>query len=91
MNFAVVLLPLASWHKPLPYPPKYRAMIEEFCKQNRNADGQEVPLYDLSAIASDNDFGDHIHMNERPSKDGRRADGHRPEVSGKDRGLAEPK
>ena len=65
MNFAVVLLPLASWHKPLPYPPKYRAMIEEFCKQNRNADGREVPLYDLSTIAGDDDFGDHIHMNAR--------------------------
>ena len=63
MNFAVVLLPLASWHKQLPYPPKYRAMIEEFCKQNRNADGREVPLYDLSTIAADDDFLDHIHMN----------------------------
>ncbi len=63
MNFAIVLLPLASWHKPLPYPPKYRATIDEFCKQNRNADGKEVPLYDLSAIASDDDFADHIHMN----------------------------
>jgi hypothetical protein len=65
MIFAVVLLPLASWHKPLPYPPKYRAMIEEFCKKNRNVDGREVPLYDLTAIAGDDDFGDHIHMNER--------------------------
>ena len=32
MNFAVVLLPLASWHQPLPYPREYRAMIEEFCE-----------------------------------------------------------
>jgi hypothetical protein len=38
-------------------------MIEEFCKTNRNADGSEVPLYDLTAIAADDDFGDHIHMN----------------------------
>jgi hypothetical protein len=64
MNFAVVLLPMASWHKPLPYPPKYRAMVEEFCKKNHNADGQEIPLYDLSEIAGDDDFADHIHMNE---------------------------
>jgi hypothetical protein len=63
MDFAIVLLPLASWHQPLPYPPKYRAMIEDFCKKNRNADGREVPLYDLTAIAGDDDFGDHIHMN----------------------------
>jgi hypothetical protein len=60
MSFAVVLLPLASWHgPPLPYPPKYRAEIEAFCKKNN------VPLYDLSRIAGDDDFGDHIHMNER--------------------------
>ena len=59
MNFAVVLLPLASWHRPLPYPPTYRAMIEDFCKKNG------VPLYDLSTIAGDDDFIDHIHMNER--------------------------
>ncbi len=60
MNFAVVLLPLASWHgPPLPYPPRYRAEIEAFCKKNG------VPLYDLSTIAADDDFADHIHMNER--------------------------
>jgi hypothetical protein len=63
MNFAVVLLPLASWHKPLPYPPKYREMIVNFCKQNRNADGREVPLYDLTAIVGDDGFLDHVHMN----------------------------
>jgi hypothetical protein len=63
MDFAIVLLPLASWHKPLPYPPRYRAMIEEFRNQNRNADGRKVPLYDLSTIAGDDDFDDHIHMN----------------------------
>lgn len=64
MDFAVVLLPLASWHGPLPYPPKYRAEIEAFCKKNRNPDGRQVPLYDLTNIADDDDFLDHIHMNE---------------------------
>ena len=64
MNFAVVLLPLASWHgPPLPYPPKYRAEIAAFCKRNHNPDGQAVPLYDLTSIAGDDDFADHIHMN----------------------------
>ena len=57
MNFVVVLLPLASWHKPLPYPPKYRAMIEEFCATNR------VPLIDYSNLLTDDDFVDHIHVN----------------------------
>jgi hypothetical protein len=60
MNFAVVLLPLASWHgPPLPYPPKYRAEIEAFCKRNN------VPFYDLSALVDDDGFLDHIHMNSK--------------------------
>jgi len=59
IHFAVVLLPLASWHQSLPYPPKYRAMIEEFCAANR------VPLVDLSRVANDDDFLDHIHMNQQ--------------------------
>jgi hypothetical protein len=59
MNFAIVLLPLASWHKPLPYPAKYRSMIEEFCRTN------QVPLIDYSNLLADDDFLDHIHVNQR--------------------------
>jgi hypothetical protein len=58
VNVAVVLLPLASWHQRLPYPREYKAMIEEFCTRNG------VALYDLSGIAEDDDFVDHIHMNQ---------------------------
>ena len=29
LDLVIVLLPLASWHKPLAYPPKYQAMIAE--------------------------------------------------------------
>ena len=57
MQFAIVLLPLASWHRPLPYPPKYRAMIEDFCKANG------VPLIDYSKLLTDDEFDDHIHVN----------------------------
>jgi hypothetical protein len=57
VDFMIVLLPLASWHMPLPYPPKYRAMIEEFCATNH------VPLVDYSNLLKDDDFGDHIHAN----------------------------
>jgi len=57
MNFVVVLLPLASWHKPLPYPAKYRAMIEEFCTTNG------MPLIDYTNLLADDDFVDHIHVN----------------------------
>ena len=57
IDFKIVLLPLASWHKPLPYPPKYRAMLEEFCATNH------VPLIDYSNLLSDDDFNDHIHVN----------------------------
>ena len=60
MKFAIVLLPLASWHHGLPYPRQYQAMVEEFCMKNK-----EVRLYNLSGIASDDDFIDHIHMNQR--------------------------
>ncbi len=58
-NFVIVLLPLASWHKPLPYPAKYRAMIEEFCTTNH------VPLVDCSNLLTDDDFVDHIHVNQK--------------------------
>ena len=54
-----MLLPLASWHQPLPYPPKYRAMIEEFCTTNH------VPLNDFSNLLTDDDFFDHIHVNQQ--------------------------
>ena len=57
IEFRVVLLPLASWHRPLPYPRKYRAMIEEFCTANH------VPLIDYSDLLTDDDFLDHIHVN----------------------------
>jgi hypothetical protein len=57
LDFRIVLLPLASWHAPLPYPPKYRAMIEEFCKTNH------VPLIDYSHLLTDDEFFDHIHAN----------------------------
>ncbi len=59
INFEIVLLPLASWHKPLPYPREYRAMIEEFCATNH------VPLIDYSDLLTDDDFLDHIHVNEQ--------------------------
>jgi hypothetical protein len=59
MEFKVVLLPLASWHKPLPYPAEYRAMIDEFCKTNR------VQLLDMSNLLTDDDFLDHIHVNKQ--------------------------
>ncbi len=59
IDFAIVLLPLASWHKPLPYPPKYRAMLEEFCATNH------VPLIDYSNLLTDDEFLDHIHVNSR--------------------------
>ncbi|MGA2032026.1 MAG: hypothetical protein ABSG68_07210 [Thermoguttaceae bacterium] len=58
-QFAVVLLPLASWHKQLPYPPAYRAMIEEFCAANG------FRLIDCSDLLTDADFVDHIHVNNR--------------------------
>lgn len=57
MHFMIVMLPLASWHRPLPYPKEYRAMIQKFCVENR------VPLVDLSGILKDGDFLDHIHAN----------------------------
>ncbi|MFI5360979.1 MAG: hypothetical protein ACHQ49_03325 [Elusimicrobiota bacterium] len=59
MDFEVVLLPLASWHDPLPYPAKYRAMIEEFCATNH------VPLIDESRLLTDDEFMDHIHVNQQ--------------------------
>ncbi len=59
MDFQVVLLPLASWHQSLPYPPKYRAMIEEFCATNH------VPLIDYSHLLTDDEFFDHIHPNQQ--------------------------
>ena len=58
MEFRIVLLPLASWHGPLPYPPKYRAMIEDFCASNK-----VPPPIDFSNLLPDDDFGDHIHVN----------------------------
>jgi hypothetical protein len=57
MDFKIALLPLASWHKPLDYPEKYRAMIVDFCKTN------DVPLVDYERLVTDDDFMDHIHMN----------------------------
>ena len=59
MDFMVLLLPLASWHRPLPYPPKYRAMIEDFCAANH------VPLIDCENLLTDDDFLDHIHVNQQ--------------------------
>jgi hypothetical protein len=59
VDFRIVLLPLASWHRPLPYPAKYRAMIEDFCRTN------DVPLTDLENLVTDDDFLDHIHMNQQ--------------------------
>ena len=59
IEFRIVLLPLASWHRPLPYPAGYRAMIEEFCATNR------VPLIDYSDLLTDDEFVDHIHVNSR--------------------------
>lgn len=59
MQMAVVLLPLASWHRPLPYPAQYRELVESFCKS------RSIPFYDLSALLDDDEFGDHIHANER--------------------------
>ncbi len=56
-RFEIVLLPLASWHRPLPYTSRYDAMVRAFCAKNR------VPLVDLSALLSDDDFLDHIHAN----------------------------
>ncbi len=57
MGFEIVLLPLASWHQGLPYPAKYRAMIEDFCATNH------VPLIDESNRLTDDEFFDHIHAN----------------------------
>ena len=57
MGFEIVLLPLASWHQGLPYPAKYRAMIEDFCATNH------VPLIDESNRLTDDEFLDHIHAN----------------------------
>lgn len=59
MEFEIVLLPLASWHRPLPYPARYQAMIKEFCATNR------VPLIDYSNLLSDDEFLDHIHVNQQ--------------------------
>jgi hypothetical protein len=59
VEFRIVLLPLASWHRPLPYPAKYRAMIEDFCRAN------QVPLTDFENLVTDDDFLDHIHMNQQ--------------------------
>jgi hypothetical protein len=62
VEFRIVLLPLASWHKPLPYPRKYRAMIEDFCRSNHV---RLIDLViDLENLVTDDDFLDHIHMNE---------------------------
>jgi hypothetical protein len=57
VEFRIVLLPRASWTRPLPYPPKYQAMIEEFCAANR------VPLTDYSNLLTDDEFVDHSHVN----------------------------
>ena len=59
INFAIALLPVASWHQRLPYPAEYKAMIEEFCEKNA------VQLYDRSTIAGDDDFIDYIHLNQK--------------------------
>ena len=59
MDLVIVLLPLASWHEPLPYPRKYRAMVEEFCATNK------LRLIDFENLATDDDFVDHIHMSDQ--------------------------
>lgn len=59
MQFSIVLLPLATWHRPLPYPPKYRELVVEVCK------ARSIPLVDLSDLLDDDGFSDHIHANER--------------------------
>jgi hypothetical protein len=59
IEFKIVLLPLASWHEPLPYPKKYHEMIAEFCRANN------VPLIDLEKLVTDDDFVDHIHVNQQ--------------------------
>jgi hypothetical protein len=58
----MVHLPLASWHKPLPYPAEYRRQIEELCRQ------KSVPVVDFSDLLSDDEFFDHIHANEAGRK-----------------------
>jgi hypothetical protein len=57
IEFQIVLLPLGSWHGKLPYPPKYQAMIEEFCKTNH------VDLTDCTHLLKDDEFVDHSHPN----------------------------
>ena len=59
MQSAVVLLPLASWHRLLPYPARYRELVVELCRT------ESVPLVDLSDLLGDDQFDDHIHVNDR--------------------------
>lgn len=59
MKVAIVLLPLASWHKGLVYADRYRELLTRFCKDN------DVPLVDMSNLLTDDGFSDHIHANDR--------------------------
>jgi hypothetical protein len=72
MEFKIVLLPLATWHDPLPYPPAYRTMLKEFC----NANKKDVELIELDRdvhgqpvhLLADDEFFDHIHPNPKGLK-----------------------
>jgi hypothetical protein len=55
INVAIVLLPLASWHRTMPYTTPYRQLVEELCKSH------SIPFIDLSNVLADEEFEDHIH------------------------------
>jgi hypothetical protein len=59
VKVVIVLLPLASWHQPLPYTSPYAKLVRDLCT------AKSVPLVDLTAALADGDFEDHIHANER--------------------------
>ena len=85
MEFQIAALPLASWHKPLPYTSQYRAMLEEFCATNH------VPLIDCSNVAEDDDFADHIHVNARACPRSMPRSWTLPENSCKKKGFGQPR
>jgi hypothetical protein len=58
MAMTVVLLPLADWHRKLPYPAEYEKVVDEVCRR------KHVPLADLSRLVPTSGFNDHIHLNE---------------------------
>jgi hypothetical protein len=60
IEFAIVLLPLASWHYQMPYTMPYCDMIRDVCKRN-----PQVRLIDFSHLLSDEEFFDHIHANDQ--------------------------